>query len=203
MNHFKYLYSKNPVKNINLDSLFKNTNIPKLSNEEKHSLEENLTNKEMLYSLKRMNNNSAPGSSGFTTSYYKVFWRDIGDFLVRSLNCASGELSASFKQGIITCIPKGDKHKMYLKNWKHISRLNVAYKIASASIAGRLKQVLDSIISEDQSRILPGRFMGDNIRLVYYIMFYTERNNLPGILLLLDFATAFDSISWDLMFKIF
>ena len=40
MNNFKSLYSKNQVKNINLDSLFKNTNIPKLSNEEKHSLEE-------------------------------------------------------------------------------------------------------------------------------------------------------------------
>ena len=54
----------------------------------------------MLYSLKKMNNNSAPGSSGFNTSYYKVFWRYIGDFLVRSLNCAiqSGELSVTFKQ---------------------------------------------------------------------------------------------------------
>ena len=90
---------------------------------------------------------------------------------------------------------------MYLKSWRPISLLNVAYKIASASIAGRLKQVLDSIISEDQSGYLPGRFIGDTIRLVYDIMFYTERNNLPGMLLLLDFATAFDSISWDFMFK--
>ena len=32
-------------------------------------------------------------------------------------------------------------------------------------------------------------------------MFHTKRNNLPGMLLLLDFATAFDLISWDFMFK--
>ena len=58
-----------------------------------------------------MNNNSAPGSSGFTTSFYKVFWRDIGDLLVRSLNCAfqSGELYVTFKQG--TSIPNGHKTK--------------------------------------------------------------------------------------------
>ena len=31
-------------------------------------------------------------------------------------------------------------------------------------------------------------------------MFYTEKENLPGTILLLDFATAFDSISWDFMF---
>ena len=84
---------------------------PKHSNEEIHSLEENLTNKEMLYSLKIMNNNSATGSSAFTTSFNKVFWRDIWDFLVRSLNCAfqSGELSVTFKQG--TSIPNGHKTK--------------------------------------------------------------------------------------------
>jgi len=46
---------------------------------------------------------------------------------------------------------------MYLKSWRPISLLNVAYKITSASIAGHLKQVLDSIISEDQSGFLPGR----------------------------------------------
>ena len=158
----------------------------------------------MLYSLKKMNKNSAPGSSAFTTAFYKVFWRAIhvGDLLVRSLNSAiqSGELSVSFKQGIITCNPKEDKNKMYLKSWRPISLFNVAYKITSASIAGRLKHVLDSIISEDQSGVLPGRFIGVNIRLVYDIMFYTEQNNLPGMLLLLDFATAFDSISWEFMF---
>ena len=47
---------------------------------------------------------------------------------------------------------------MYLKSWRPISLLNVAYTIASASIADRLKQVLDSIISADQSGYLPGRF---------------------------------------------
>ena len=40
-----------------------------------------------------------------------------------------------------------------------------------------------------------------DIRLVYGMMFHAELNNLPGMLLLLDFATAFDSVSWDFMFK--
>ena len=92
----------------------------------------------MLYSLKKMNNNFDPGSSGFTTSFYKVFWWDIGDLLVRSLNCAfqSGELSVTFKQG--TSIPNGHKNNIYLKNWA-VSLLNVAYKIASSSIACSLQ----------------------------------------------------------------
>ena len=47
----------------------------------------------------------------------KIFWRQIGDFVVRALNesLRDGELSATQKQGIITCIPKGDKNKDFIK----------------------------------------------------------------------------------------
>jgi hypothetical protein len=148
-----------------------------------------------------MSNTSSPGSSGFTAAFLNFFWSDLGHFLVRSINHGfeTGELSVTQKQGIITCIPKGDKDKMYLKNWRPISLLNVSYKIASSCIANRLKTVLHKIISEDQTGFLSGRFMGENIRLLYDIMFYTEKYNKPGMLLLLDFATAFDSLSWKFM----
>jgi len=100
-----------------------------------------------------MSNNSSPGISGFTSAFYKVFWIDISIFLVRSMNYSfeMGELSISQKQGVITCIPKGNKDKLLLKNWRPISLLNVGYKIASASIANRMKKVLDTLISETQS----------------------------------------------------
>lgn len=113
-----------------------------------------------------------------------------------------GELSITQKQGVITCIPKGDKDKLYLKNWRPISLLNVAYKIASSSIAFRIKNNLTHIINDDQTGFIPGRLMASNIRLLYDLLFYTEKNNIPGLLLLIDFAAAFDSVSWDFMFKV-
>jgi hypothetical protein len=204
MNHYKTLYSYQEVEDCNLNNFFENCNIRKLSNEEKQSLEGKLTYNELLASLKRMSNSSSPGSSGFTAAFFKFFWIDIGIFLLRSINYAFdvGELSVTQKQGVITCIPKGDKDKLFLKNWRPITLLNVSYKIASASIANRIKKFLGNIISEDQSGFLSGRFIGDNIRLIYDVMYYTERNNIPGMLLLIDFATAFDSISWSFMFKV-
>ena len=33
-------------------------------------------------------------------------------------------------------------------------------------------------------------------------MYYTEKNNIPGMILLLDFATAFDSLSWKFMHNV-
>ena len=46
------------------------------------------------------------------------------------------------------------------------------YKIASASIANRIKLVLDKIISKTQTSFVPRRFIGDTTRLnkIYDVM---------------------------------
>ncbi|WP_419632848.1 hypothetical protein, partial [Thiolapillus sp.] len=61
----------------------------------------------------------------------------MGAFVVKSLNNSfrKGELSSTQKEGVIICIPKGDKAKDLIKNWRPISLLNVVYKIGSTCIA--------------------------------------------------------------------
>ena len=115
---------------------------PTLSSEEKESLEGLISEEEALAVLKRMNNQKRPGSDGFTTEFYKFFWKDIGHLLVRSINYGfrSGEMSITQKEGIITCISKEDKLKQFLRNWRPITLLNMSYKIASSCIAAQLKQ---------------------------------------------------------------
>ena len=44
--------------------------------------------------------------------------------------------------------------------------------------------------------------MGENLRLLYDLMDYTNHQDLPGFLLLIDFEKAFDSVSWEFMFKV-
>ena len=74
------------------------------------------------------------------------------------------------KQGIITCIPKPDKSRFFnLKNWRPISLLNVVYKMASSVIANSLKSVLQNVIHQDQKGFISGRFIGENVRLIYDI----------------------------------
>ena len=102
---------------------------------------------------------------------------------------------------MITCIPKDGKCKFYLKKWRPISLLNVVYKIGSGCIAGRIKKILHKIISSDQTGFMPGRYIGENTRIVYDLMQYTEENNLPGTLLMIDFEKAFDSVSWNFIDK--
>ena len=68
-------------------------------------------------------NNKTPGSDGFSTDFLKFFWLDLRYFVVESLNYGyvKGELSVTQKQCIITCIPKGNKPRHFLKNWRPIS----------------------------------------------------------------------------------
>ena len=84
-----------------------------------------------------MKSDKSPGITGFTAEFFKVFWKQIGHFVLRSINCSykKGELSITQKQGIITCIPKENKPKHLLKNWRPLTLLDTVYKIASGTIA--------------------------------------------------------------------
>ena len=76
------------------------------------------------------------------------------------------------------------------------------HKIASGCIANRLKQVLPHLIHENQKGFLKGRFIGENIRLLYDILLYTELNDIPGMLLMIDFEKAFDCISHKFLINV-
>ena len=90
-----------------------------------------------------------------------------------------GELSVTPKQGIITNLPKGNKPRELLKNWRPISLLNVPYKVLSNVLANRLKDVLPCIIHENQKGFMAGRYIGENTRVIYDVLHVTkERKNL-------------------------
>ena len=125
-----------------------------------------------------MPNNKSPGSDGFPPEFYKMFWVTLGKFVTRSLNHAfqSGEYSTTQKQGVITCLPKQNKDRQLLKNWRPITLLNTDYKIASTVLATRMKSVLPKLIHENQKGFLKGRFIGENTRLVYVLSFANVKN---------------------------
>ena len=203
---YQNLFSKieTKEKDIQLNEFFKNLNIKKLTKQESDTLEGNLTIEEIGQALKQMQNNKCPGIDGFPSEFFKVFWYDLKTIILRALNYAyeKGEFSTSLRSCIISCIPKGDKPREYLKNWRPISLLAVPYKIASLAIANRLKTVLDTLISRSQSGFISGRFIGDSTRLVYDIMYYLESNNIEGLLMLIDFEKAFDSVSWPFLYSV-
>ena len=157
----------------------------KLSENEAELLEGDIKYSEIAEALKNTKNSKTPGNDGFTAEFFKNFWTDLRYFILNSLNFGyrTGSLSITQKQGIITCLPKPNKSPFYLKNWRPISLLNVIYKLASSVIATRLKSVLHKLINEDQKGFISGRFIGENIRLIYDILFETKKQEIPGLIL--------------------
>ena len=201
---YKNLYSsrETELENKNLNK-YVGHSMKKITDEQAEKLEGLLTLHEISNTLKNMKNGKSPGLSGFSAEFFKVFWKQLGTFILRSLNYGYkiGELSITQKQGIITCIPKDNKPKIFLKNWRPLTLLDTVYKLASGAIANRIKTVLDLIINNDQTGFIKGRSIVENIRVIYDTMKFTEDHHIPGLLLLIDFEKAFDSLSWDFLYK--
>ena len=77
-----------------------------------------------------MLNNKSPGNDGLSKEFYETFWEDIKDVFINSMKQAKikGSLSISQRQAVIKLSEKKDRDKLFTKNWRPISLLNVDTK---------------------------------------------------------------------------
>ena len=110
-------------------------------------------------------------------------------------------MSCSQKQAVITLLEKSGKDRSLLENWRLISLVNVDAKIMSKVIAARVKKVLPSIIHYNQTGYVKDHFIGEALRYIFDIMDFTAKENIPVLLLFIDFQKAFDSVEWEFLFE--
>ena len=150
-----------------------------------------------------MKNNKSPGIYGISADFFKVFWRKFKYHIKTAINSSyvKGTLPISWCQSIITCSPKGNKPRQFLKNWRPISLLCAVYKLISGVIAERSKPCLDKIISKSQTGFIKGRYIDESIHTVHDLMHLTEKKKIPGLPMLIVFEKAFDSVSWNFLYS--
>ena len=71
----------------------------------------------------------------------------------------------------------------------------------SKVIAATLKKVLPIIIHYNQTGYVKGRFIGEAIRSIFDIIDFTAKENIPGLLLFIDFQKTFDSVEWEFLIE--
>lgn len=187
---------------INTKTLcLRDANIPKLSEKQSDSLDRPLSGAELLLALRNMKKGKSPGSDGLTVEFYQAFWGGLSPVFMDSVIAAFDQsiLSLEQRRSIITLIPKKDKDRRYLKNWRPISLLNVDYKIISKAMATRLQAVLGSIIHQDQKGFMRGRNIGDGLREIEDLISFSSIKDIPGLIVALDIEKAFDSLRWDML----
>lgn len=108
-----------------------------------------------------------------------------------NLGYKTAKRSVSQRRGIIKLIPKKSSILHLLKNCGPITLLNCSYKIATKAIPNRLNIVLSNLISYDQTGFLKGRSIIENLE------------NVPGLMLFVDFEKAFNTLEWTFVEKVF
>ena len=69
-------------------------------------------------------------------------------------------------------------------------------------VSNPLKPCLSTIINEDQTGFISGRFIGENTGMVYDTIEYCQSFNKKGLLMILDFSKAFDTIEWSFISEV-
>ena len=200
--HFESLFKKqNEFTEYEASEYLKDTISSKLSPTEIEFLDKEISVEELGETLKKLANNKSPGSDGFPYEFFKMFWGDIKHFVHRSLlsGLKKGELSVTQREGLITLVPKPSKPRNLISSWRPITLLNSTYKILSATVANRLKKVLDSIIHPDQTAFLKNRFIGENTRVTYDVLYDAFSTDQKGMMLSIDFKSAFDVMNWEFL----
>ncbi len=200
------------------DTLFETKNIPQekiddyldkveientLNESQKNMCDEDISESEIHTVIKNLKTEKSPGSDGLTPEFYKHFWPVIKDMYMKMIKETQekGELPYSLRKALLALLfKKGDD--TLLKNYRPISLTNYDYKILCFALANRLQKVLKYIIHDDQTGYIKGRYIGSNARLIEDYFEHCQNFNIPGILLLLDFEKAFDSVEWNFMFSV-
>jgi hypothetical protein len=145
----------------------------------------------------------SPGPDGFSVDFYQKSWEVVGNEVLRAAFYVLN--GGSFDDGLsstnICLVPKVATPSRVIEFWP-ISLCNVIYKIISKAIANRLKTVLPSIISQEQSAYISGRLITDNI-LVAFETLHTMDTRLKGrevfMAMKLDMSKAYERLEWDFL----
>jgi len=139
--------------------------IPPLVTEEKNSLLlREFTEQEIEDVVFTMASDKAPGLDGFTIEFFKACWHIIKDDLINLIKNfhRTKRILPTINATFLTLIPKYD-HADSPDKFRPIALCNVIYKILSKLMATRLKPILPSIISHEQSGYVEGRQITDSI----------------------------------------
>ena len=100
-----------------------------------------------------MPNNKTPVNDGLRKELFEAFWNELKDSLLKLIYHAKtyNEFSTSKRQAVIKLLEKKDRDKRLIKNWRPISLLNTDLKIFLKALAAKLKSVLLSLITLQQT----------------------------------------------------
>ncbi|XP_060974007.1 uncharacterized protein LOC133039191 [Cannabis sativa] len=195
-------FNSNQAKELQsqLDSLlFKEEFIPnRLCDSSIQQLDESFHSDEVKDALFQMAGDKAPGLDGVNAKFYQKNWSTFGPDLcsaVLSILNNQADIS-SINETVIVVIPK-KKNASQIRDYRPISLCSTIYKIVSKVLANRLKNVLNDIISPNQSAFIKNRVIFDNVFIANEMVnaiTHRKLGKVEWVALKLDMEKAFDHV---------
>eukprot|EP00253_Pinus_taeda_P028344 PITA_28344 len=139
--------------------------IPKLiTMEQNKALMRAATMEEVEEVVMNMKKGKAPRPDGFTVEFYQAGWHFLGQEILEVVEESrmKQKIWPSINSTFLTPIPKSNKLED-AQGFRPIALCNVIYKIIATLIAKRLKPLLPSIISPEQTGFVEGRQILDGL----------------------------------------
>lgn len=162
-----------------------------------------ITLAEAKHALSTMCRSSAPGPDGFGPSFYMAAWDHVAPQLQALLSdfCSGTADLDRINRAHIVLIPK-KPGICTPAAYRPISLQNCPLKIVAKALTLRLQKEIPKLIDLDQTGFIRGRSISENFVLATELVQCCHKRKAPTLVLKLDFAKAFDSVSWDSLKKI-
>ena len=158
------------------------------------------TEEELSACLKRLNTGRAPGPDGIPAELIKRAPFIVRMFLLAHYNkcLAAGTVPEAWLLSEVVMLLKDSKgDQLSVENYRPISLTDVFYKIYASLLQQRLAHYIDPRIRETQFGFRRGRSTSQPIHILRRIIETHERQDSPLHVLFVDWAKAFDSVSFS------
>ncbi|KAM0826958.1 hypothetical protein ACQ4PT_068511 [Festuca glaucescens] len=168
------------------------------------SLDNPFTAREVWEAINDSPAEKAPGPDGFNGIFYRRCWGiirpEIMAFFQHVYNLAGGDF-VSLNSAFVCLLPKAAGASR-ISDFRPISLIHSVAKLFAKVLAQRLSPVIGRMISPAQSAFLKTRTLHDNYVYVRNTARALHRRKKASLLLKLDFAKAFDSVSWEYLLEL-
>lgn len=139
-----------------------------------------------------------PDLMGSFGRFYKTCWQTIKGDIMAAISAVWRRDFRNFRllnSAFVTFLPKKEGVE-HAEDFRPISLIHSFAKLITKILANRLAGRFDSMVSNNQSAFIKGRFIQDNFMLVKQMARLLHSQKHPRIMLKLDISKAFDSVSW-------
>ena len=206
---FKTFYSslydsESPSDTADMTSFLQSLETPEVDHVTAGGLDAPLSLEEVVFSIKAMQSNKAPGPDGFSVEFFKKFTNKLAPLLIAVYNesLERGSLPPTLTQASIALLLKKGKDPSLCASYRPLSLLNVDIKILAKALAIRLEKTLPAIISEEQNGFIKGRQLFFNVRTLLNVIFSEHSSVAPEVVISLDAEKAFDRVEWNYLFAV-